>query len=219
MHEASALCVRCGYPARGVEDRACPECGQGRVRPGPAGRLDRFAMYVWTPRVGLLRELARPGGSGRWAWHLITASLIAGAGVVWACLIDAIRGTLQDPVQGVVVLAQLTLVCGLLVAAGLGLLVLAEHAAVAVALRWRRGLRTGSASGLLSARLTSYASQGLPAGAVCTLALVAGGEVIGLAGVVALLPVVGLLAGVGLSLRAFMAALWTAARLREAGAA
>jgi hypothetical protein len=148
------------------------------------------------------------------ARNLAAAAVMAGAALVWAWLLDPIRGVLAKPLEAVTILFHLTFLAALALAVLGACLIAFEHAAVLTASRLMRVAHPG----LIARRIAALSTGGLALGAAAMLALVAVVRVSGLDGLLADgLPFGGVIAGVVSSLRTTAAGVWTAGLLRDAG--
>lgn len=214
MADQSPLCVRCGYPARGLEAADCPECGLNRDAAPPTASLETARLVV-SPRRGLLGLLWREQDSMRRAGlNVCIASTLAAAAVVWTWLIDPIRGSLAQPLSAVTTLFHLVFVVALALALLASTLIAFEHAAVLIVTR----LMHVAKAKLLAWRISSISTFGLLLGGAATLALVAAVKLTGLEGTIAdMLPAGGALAGMVAWMRSMAAGVWAAGLLRDAG--
>ncbi len=214
MADQPPLCVRCGYPARGLETTDCPECGCNRGEAAPSRSIETARLVV-APRTGVLALVWREQDSlGRLWVNLGAASTLAAGAIVWAWLIDPIRGALAEPLSAVTTLFQLVFVIALTLGSIGTLLVLFEQAAVFLVARI---MHVGKA-GLVASRVASISTVGLAFGGAATLAIVAAVKLLGLDGILAdTLPAGGALAGLVAWMRSMTAGLWAAAMLRDAG--
>lgn len=214
MADQPPLCVRCGYPARGLETNDCPECGcdrQGIARSRPA----ETAQLVVAPRRGVLGLMWRENDNlGRLWFNLAAASTLAAAAIVWAWLVDPIRGALAEPMSAATTLFQLIFVVALALGTAATVLVMFEHAAVFLVARFMHVAKAR----LVAWQVSSISTVGLAFGGAVTLVIVAMVKLLGLDGIVAdTLPAGGALAGLLTWMRSMTAGLWAAGLLRDAG--
>ncbi|MEO1535660.1 MAG: hypothetical protein AAFS11_08905 [Planctomycetota bacterium] len=214
MADQPPLCVRCGYPSRGLETNDCPECGCGREAAAPSRPIET-AQLVVSPRRGVLWLLWREQDSlARLYINLGAASTLAATAIVWAWLIEPIRGALAEPVSAATTLFQLVFVIAFVLCAVGTLLVMFEHAAVFAVAR----LMHIAKARLIAQRVSSISTIGLVIGGGATLAIVAAVKLLGIDGILAdTLPAGGAVAGLVTWMRSMSAGLWAAALLRDAG--
>ncbi|MGP1271942.1 MAG: hypothetical protein ACTS22_01270 [Phycisphaerales bacterium] len=218
MDHQATLCVRCGYPARGLQHQPhprCPECGCDRpATTEEPGTITETIAGLLSPRATMLAAVAR---TDRLLWptlrNLSIACVLAAAVIVWTWLIDPIRGVFAQPMLAFTTLLHLVIVVASMLLM-LGLVALAcEHALVAAVVRLLRlaqPMRIAAKVGSISA---------------LSLAVIAGGTLVlvGLAHLTGLnetlteaLPAGGLVVGALSSLRTTLAGFWTAGLLRDA---
>ncbi|MEO1718306.1 MAG: hypothetical protein AAFR76_14490 [Planctomycetota bacterium] len=214
MADQPPLCVRCGYPARGLETPECPECGCDR-QPATLSKPIETAKLVVSPRTGVLGLIWREQDSlGRLYINLAAASTLAAMAIVWTWLIDPIRASLLEPISAVTTLFQLVFVIAIVLCAVATLLVMFEHAAVFLLAR----LLHVAKARLIALRVSSISTVGLVVGGAATLAIVAAVRLLGVEGILAdTLPAGGAVAGLVTWMRSMSAGLWAACLLRDAG--
>jgi hypothetical protein len=214
MADQPPLCVRCGYPARGLDTPDCPECGVDRET-APRSAAVGTAQLVVSPKRGALELLWRDRDSlGRLWINLGIASTLAATAIVWAWLVDPLRGSLAKPLDAATMLFHLVFLVALVLCAAGTALVMFEHAAVFVVARLLHIARAK----LVAWRVASISTIGLAVGGAATLAIVAAVRVLGLDGVLGdTLPAGGAVAGLVTWLRSMSAGLWAALLLRDAG--
>lgn len=214
MADQSPLCVRCGYPARGLETPSCPECGSDRDGPRSSPPMET-ARLVTSPRRGLLGLLWREQDCARRAWiNLAAASTLAGGAIVWAWLVDPIRGALAEPMSAITTLFHLVFLVALVLGVAASVLIALEHTAVLLIARLMHIARAR----LVAARVSSISTVGLVLGGAATFGIVAVVRLTGIEGALAdTLPAGGALAGMISWLRSMTAGLWAAGLLRDAG--
>lgn len=214
MANQPPLCVRCGYPARGLETTDCPECGQNREAV-QRSRPSQTAQLLLSPRRGVLGLIWREQDSlGRLWFNLGAASTLAAAAIVWAWLLEPIRGSLAEPLSAATTLFHLIFVVALVLCAVGTVLVMFEHAAVFLVARLMHVARAR----LVAWRVSSISTVGLAFGGAATLAIVASVRLLGLDGALAeTLPAGGALAGLVTWMRSMTAGVWAAGLLRDAG--
>lgn len=214
MADQPPLCVRCGYPARGLDTSDCPECGCSRDTAPPSAAMETARLVV-SPRRGLLGLLWRDQDSLARLWvNLGIASTLAASAIVWAWLVDPLRGALAEPLNAATMLFHLVFLVALVLCAAGTVLVMFEHAAVFLVARIMHVARAK----LVAWRVASISTVGLAVGGAATLGIVAVVRFFGLDGVLGdTLPAGGAVAGLVTWMRSMSAGLWAALLLRDAG--
>ncbi|MEO0610170.1 MAG: hypothetical protein AAFZ67_07025 [Planctomycetota bacterium] len=175
----------------------------------------RTASLVLSPRRGMLDSLCSDSGSPCRMWVNITAaSALAGLAVVWAWLVEPVRGSLAEPLSAVLTIFQLTFVVAIALCGIAAIVVAFEHAVLSLAAR----LMHVAAAYPIAWRVSSLTTVAMAFGGGLTLAIVAGVQLSGLEGAVAAaLPAGGVVAGLIACVRCMAAGLWATGMLRDAG--